>query len=70
MSPLDELATGLHRGVLGALLAVLGIVAAGAARVRLLDDPVVGIPAALVVALAFLLLVALFAEGLREGADG
>jgi hypothetical protein len=66
VSPVDELVSGLHRGVLGALLAALGIVAAGVARVRLLDDPVVGVPAALVAALALLVLLALFVEGLRE----
>lgn len=67
MSPLEDLAAGVHRGVLGALLAVLGIVAAGVARRTLPDSPVVGVPAALAAGVALLLMVALLVEGLREG---
>ena len=70
MSPLDELASGVQRGVLGVLLALLGLVAVGVARVSLPDDLLVGVPAALAAVVAFLLLLALFVEGLREGANG
>jgi hypothetical protein len=70
VSPLDELAAGVQRGVLGVLLVVLGLVAVGVARAGLPNDLLVGVSAALAAVVAFLLLLALFVEGLREGASG
>ena len=70
MSALDELASGVQRAVLGVLIALLGLVAVGFARVSLPNDLLLGVPAALAAVVAFVLLVALFVEGLREGAEG